>query len=800
MGQPLHLRGCLLLAAASYGAAPDARARSRLRGPARAANASSALARHASRQPGGLSNDAPPPRPLANDSRALSLIFLSDDMIPADDDASSGNDYAQLAKLVASDAAAGDYFGYFVAIDGDTVVVGAYCDDDDGSCSGSTYVFRTTDGGATYVEVAKLTASDATMNDLFGCAVAIDGNTVVVGAWGDDDAGSGSGSAYVFRTSDGGATYVEVAKLTASDAAASDMFGYSVAIDGATIVVAAYAKDMDTGAVYVFRTTDGGATYGQVAKLTASDGAYYDNFGTSVAIAGGTVAVGADQRWNGGSGSVYVFRTTDGGVTYPQVDKLTASDGAAGDEFGYSVAFDGSTLLVVGARGDGGSSSGSAYVFRTTDGGATYGQVAKLTASDAASNDYFGYSVAIYGGTVVVGASRDDDGGSASGSVYVFHTSDGGATYDQLAKFTASDAAASDNFGTSVAIDGATVVVAAELDDDAGDKSGSAYVFALPAPTDYAETAKLTASDAAYDDEFAGSVAIDGDTIVVGAHDDDDACTGPLAYMCQSGSAYVFRTTDGGVSYGQVAKLTASDAALSDAFGISVAIAGGTIVVGAHIENSGRGAAYFFRTSDGGVSYGQVAKLIAADGAGYDMFGYSVAIDGDTVVVGAYSDDSDRGSAYVFRTSNGGSTYGQVTKLTADDAAADDRFGWSVAISGDTVVIGSCKSGSSGTCKAYVFRTTDGGATYGQVAKLTASDAAASDGFGISVAIAGDTVVVGAEGDDYSGSAYVFSPPTLDESSAPQPSTAALGSDSATRAGGTLATALLALAATALAL
>ena len=126
MGRPLHLRGCLLLAAASYGAAPDARARARLRGPA--ANASIALARHASRQPGGLSNDAPPPRPLANDSRALSLIFLSDDMIPADDDASSGNDYAQLAKLTASDSAAYDEFGRSVAIDGDTVVVGAYYD------------------------------------------------------------------------------------------------------------------------------------------------------------------------------------------------------------------------------------------------------------------------------------------------------------------------------------------------------------------------------------------------------------------------------------------------------------------------------------------------------------------------------------------------------------------------------------------------------------------------------------------------------------------------------------------------
>ena len=111
--------------------------------------------------------------------------------------------YQELAKLVASDAATGDYFGVSVAIDGDMVVVGASCDSDDGSCAGSVYVFRTTDGGATYVEVAKLTAADGAVGDYFGISVGIDGDTLVVGAWGDADGGSGSGSAYVFRTTDG---------------------------------------------------------------------------------------------------------------------------------------------------------------------------------------------------------------------------------------------------------------------------------------------------------------------------------------------------------------------------------------------------------------------------------------------------------------------------------------------------------------------------------------------------------------------------------------------------------------------
>ena len=180
--------------------------------------------------------------------------------------------------------------------------------------------------------------------------MAIDGDNIVVGAYGDYHAGTYSGSAYVFRPSDdqyGGATYDQVAKLTASDAAYMDLFGESVAIDGTTVVVGAYGAGTG-GAAYVFHTEDDGATYGQVAKLTATDAAAGDKFGTSVAVDGGTVAIGA---WYGnsagsGSGSAYVFRMSDGGATYGQVAKLTAADAVADDGFGYSVAIDGDTVVV----------------------------------------------------------------------------------------------------------------------------------------------------------------------------------------------------------------------------------------------------------------------------------------------------------------------------------------------------------------------------------------------------------------------------------------------------------------------
>jgi len=179
--------------------------------------------------------------------------------------------------------------------------------------------------------------------------------------------------------------YTQLAKLTASDAAEDDNFGWSVAIDGATVVVGVYRKNSHTGAVYVFRTSDGGATYDEVAKLTTNDATAGDEFGYRLSIDGDTVVVGARYAGIGDyyrRGAVYVFRTTDGGATYDQVAKLTASDAAAYDQFGWSVAIDGDTV-VVGAYTDDDASdctstwceSGSAYVFRTSD-GATYAQVA----------------------------------------------------------------------------------------------------------------------------------------------------------------------------------------------------------------------------------------------------------------------------------------------------------------------------------------------------------------------------------------------------------------------------------------
>jgi uncharacterized protein (DUF2345 family) len=362
-------------------------------------------------------------------------------------------------------------------------------------------------------------------------------------------------------------------------------------------------------------------------KLTAADGAPSDFGGSSVAIDGDTLVLGAPGS-NGSQGAVYVYqRSAD---TWTQTAKLTASDGVMNDQLGNSVAIQGDTI-VAGAPGDNGG-QGSAYTFTRSGGDRT--QTAKLTASDGGANNQFGRSVAIDGDTIVVGAFAQVGVNAFQGAAYTFTRSGGDRT--QTAKLTASDGVVNSQLGSSVAIDGDTIVVGSR---GANSFLGAAYTFARSGG-DRVETAKLTASDATSNDQLGTSVAIDGDTIVAGAAEDG------------AGSAYTF--TRGGGARTQTAKLTASDGAGFARLGQSVAIDGNTILVGADTAqvgmNAGQGAAYTFTRS--GVDRTETGKLTDSDGAAGDNFGRSVAIEGTTMVVGAYMDDvganTNQGSARVF--------------------------------------------------------------------------------------------------------------------------------------------------------
>jgi len=389
------------------------------------------------------------------------------------------------------------------------------------------------------------------------------------------------------------------------------------------------------------------ATPVDVTTLVADDGDANEFFGFSVAIAGDIAVVGAqgDDENGDESGAAYVFTRSDAG--WSQEAKLTANDAEAGDQFGGSIALFGETILV-GARrdDDNGDESGAAYLFTRYD--SEWIQQAKLTAADGEAGAEFGRSVALSDDTVIIGAARDDEKGEDSGSVYVFTRS--GTSWSQLAKLTAADGAKGDVFGISVALDGDTALIGADLDDDKGEDSGSVYVYTRSKGT-WSQQAKLTAADAGNVDIFGVRVAISGDTALIAARRDDDDVNG-----VDSGSAYVFIRS--GTSWTQQAKLTANDAEAGDLFGYNVALYEDTGIVTAAMDDDkglNSGAAYVFKRS--GTSWTQQAKLTAADGAADDVFGWSVSLSGNTAMIGAptsiFEMPGGSGSAYIFQRSRG---------------------------------------------------------------------------------------------------------------------------------------------------
>ena len=398
----------------------------------------------------------------------------------------------------------------------------------------------------------------------------------------------------------------------------------------------------------------------QAAKLTASDGAAHSDFGSSVAISGNTIVVGAPFATIGSNaqqGAAYIFVHPDSGWAnnMAYTAKLTSSDGASGNRFGNSVSISGNTIVVSApcATVGGNAVQGAAYAYvEPASGWASMTQTAKLTASDGAAYDYFGWSTGISGNTIVVGTGHATVGGNAfQGTAYVFvQPASGWGNMTQTAKLTASDGAANDEFGNSVGTSGNTIIVGANGATIGGNESqGAAYVFVEPVSgwADVTETAKLTASDGAAADVFGFSVGISGNTIVVGAFRAENEC----------GAAYVFvQPAPGWANMTQTAKLIASDGAAYDEFGNSVAISGNTILIGAPDAmvggNEYQGAAYVFvQPAPGWTNMTQTAKLTSSDGAAYDDFGM-VALSGNTLAVGAadatVSGNVYQGAAYVF--------------------------------------------------------------------------------------------------------------------------------------------------------
>ncbi len=384
----------------------------------------------------------------------------------------------------------------------------------------------------------RIKASDPDPFDSFGRAVSISGDTVVVGAFWDDQTGADSGAAYLFQFN--GSNWAQRDKFVASDAQGNDWLGYTVANQGDTALIGALQHDHDgesgNGPVYVFRRDKDTWEWAEVQELMASDGASGDGFSFAIALSGDSAVIGAPAHDENGtnSGSAYVFGFD--GSEWVEEQELLASDPTFSDSFGLAVAISGGTV-VIGAHGHVGvnpespiCNSGAAYVFRFNEETNIWEEETKLTASDAACGNRFGGAVSVSGQTVLIGADLHQDNGFGSGAAYVFRFDPASSQWVEAQKLLPSDGVRNDAFGDAVAMDGDLAVIGARFATDAGSNAGAAYVFRRNALGVWVEQCKLLPEPNPWTQFFGRSIDMDGRRVIIGASGEDQ----------QQGAAYIF--------------------------------------------------------------------------------------------------------------------------------------------------------------------------------------------------------------------------------------------------------------------
>jgi len=668
--------------------------------------------------------------------------------------------------------------------------------------------------------------------DIFGDAVAISDDYILIGARGAD---SSRGDAYLY-TKGTGATWTAYSgnPITPTLRTSNDFFGCAVAISGDTLIIGAEGDNNKTGAIYIFEKNDETELWEESQKLLASDGNANDQFGEVIStdgsyfVAGASLAESADGDINAGAAYVYKY-----GTSWYEVDKLVGIDESiyAGNHFGESVDINGDYIIIGSPEA---RSTGVADIFYKKR---SWGHLKKVVGSDSLLDDSFGIAVGISGRFALVGASAE----SINGAVYYFedppvrlrlaqefevneeylptkastylkrigeNTSDYWPIYntaktvidatnfsiinqadtepnvtinaDQVKKIVASDLEASDYFGRSVSISGDYAIIGCDRKDvpPGNDDEGAAYIFYRDPDNpnnQWNQVKKIVASDPEVNAYFGTSVSISGDYAVVGADGKDESPGND-----DEGAAYIFYRDPDNPSnqWSQVKKIVASDKETNARFGSSVSISGDYAIVGAYLKDESgfnhAGAAYiFYRDPDNPSNqWDQVKKITASDLEVSANFGVSVSISGDYAVVGANLKDEppgndDEGAAYIFYRDpdNPSNQWSQVKKIVASDLERQDNFGISVSISEDYIVVGANLEdgdlGAEGAAYIY-YKYQGGGDNWGQIKKIVADERSDNDSFGWSVSISGDYIVVGAYqksatlDDNSEGAAYIF--------------------------------------------
>ncbi len=377
-------------------------------------------------------------------------------------------------KILSPDLEPGDIFAAAVAVDGDTMLLAAEYDDDNGTDSGSVWVYRYHKNA--WVPVQKLKPMDAQTGDNFGRSVTLQGKVAVVGAHWDDDNGNQAGSVYIFQHN--GSEWVQVQKLLAPDGAPNDRFGATLALHGKRLLVGSWLDDDKGGAsgsVYSFHHNGSAWVFDQ--KLTASDGSGGDQFARYVAMSRGVALIGAwkDDAAGVDSGSAYIYRHT--GTQWVEEQKLVPNDLGAGDLFGWATHMD-KDVAIVGSYNDddGAQNAGAVYVYRDTGSGWVMEQ--KVLADDAAAFNQFGYSIAVHGDTMLLGSKITQPSVNQVGKAYVFRRS--GGVWTQRRLLEPPDGAAFDAYSFHLHMHANTFVVGAWRHEAGGVQAGAAYVWTDP--------------------------------------------------------------------------------------------------------------------------------------------------------------------------------------------------------------------------------------------------------------------------------------------------------------------------------
>ncbi len=654
-----------------------------------------------------------------------------------------------------------------VSISGNTAIVGTW--------AGEAFIFSKDYGGDdNWGEEKKIIARDWMSVDKFGNSVSISGETAIVGAFKKEDKDYESGAAYIFSKNKGGKdNWGEVIKLSGSDTGLLDKFGGSVAVSGNLAIVGAVRNKIDNlgtcGSAYIFSKDHGGKdNWGEVKKLVPSD-ACNENFGSahfgcSVSIDRDIIIIGSNFC-NNQTGIAYIFQKDIGGYeNWGQAKKVQISDLASNSVIGNSVCVSGNLALVGAPGGHQEKGSGSAYVIAKDFGGSNnWGMKNKLAGELNLENAKFGKSVSIYKDIAIVGVPGDDVNGKDSGAAFLFaKKSNKQGKWEKIKELRPHDGAIRDFFGSSVSINNDIIVVGAKGDDDLnGPNIGAAYIFSKHEGgfNNWGELTKIIGSESTARSQFGSSVSISDNIVIVGS-----------AFTNQNNNneiVFLFAKDKGGVNkWGQIKKIESNDFGFGDNLGISVSISGDTAIIGAGQSDRRAnkiGSAYIIGKDSGGQDNWGLIKHIKPSNEDYiPNYGRSVSIHNQVVIVGAISKEGTKngGAAFIYSKNSGGiNNWGEVKMIKSSAPREYDQFGIAVSISDDTAIVGAMGNDLKG--EVYVFYKNSGGTdNWGEVDIINGNDSNEVNLFGRSLAINGNTVLVGAHGDQqgghFSGSSYVF--------------------------------------------